>query len=166
MKYGVCLAVLGVVLFVGIWERGGPEEARPLTETEMRSLVGGHGGTSCDSCQNSVKRQDECAHFDTEDPCLADQCIENWVIENSCQVSAQSNCWAELDPDLDYLVQYLRSDSDCATDNPSKWEIWRVNYYGSTCKSRTYLTRCQKPSNTCNGTLIEYSSRSTAINCI
>jgi hypothetical protein len=88
------------------------------------------------------------------------------LIEDTCQPALQSNCWATIDFDLDCSIQYLRSDTNCTTDNPSSWEIWRIHYYDSTCKTRTFKVRCQKPTNNCSGTLISTSTRSPAIKCI
>lgn len=165
-RMAIAMILAGVCLFTHSGDGDNTRKTKELTESEMAVLYGGHGGAACDQCAEVSERMDECAHFTSTDPCKTNQCIENWLIEGSCQVSEQSNCWAEMDFSLDYLIQYLRADSNCSTNNPSNWDVWRINYYGSTCKSRTYLKRCQKPTNNCNGALVDTSTRANAINCI
>lgn len=154
------------VCFGWDWKEEDKLGCRTMTEAEMRETVGGHGGASCDSCQNSNERMDECAHFTSGDPCRTHQCIENWLVEDSCQLSEQSDCWSELDGSLNYMVQYLRTDTNCATENPSEWQVWRIHYYGPSCKTRTYNKRCQKGANSCGGNLLATSESKGAIRCI
>jgi hypothetical protein len=63
------------------------------------------------------------------------------------------------------MRQYLRVDSGCQTNNPTQWLTWVTHYYGLSCNAKIYQTRCNKPTNSCNGTLISSTSFGTAIQC-
>ncbi len=147
-------------------ESGEKRNTGLMTETAMRELIGGHGGAGCDECAHDHQTITECAHFTATDPCKSGQCIVTTLMEDSCNPSTQSDCWTELDPDLDYLRQELRIGSNCSSNNPSSWDVWKIHYYGSSCSTRNYMTRCEMTSGSCDGTLIETTLSANAINCI
>ena len=161
VRMALCVAVVLLVL-VQVWEKE-KNEAEFLTEAEMRVLVGGAAG--CDFCVAPNERLDECAHLDKFDPCQSVQCIENHLIEDTCNSSDVENCWAQLNPDLDYLIQYLRTDVNCTTNQPT-WQLWRIHYYDMDCEHRNFYKRCVKNNGYCTGTLVDTATRSNAIECI
>ena len=137
-----------------------------LSQSEMARIVGGHGGASCDSCTFDGLSGAECAHFSSSDACRGDQCIENVLTEDTCELYPVSNCWSQLNSQLNSCVQYLRVDTNCTTNNPYLWKLWRVHYYGSGCSKTNFYIRCEKPTNNCNGTLINDTEHGPGIECI
>ena len=140
---------------------------RMLSEDEMKSVRGGHGGTTCTACAGELVRMDECAHFSYDDPCLTNKCIQNYFVEDSCELSEQGACYAKLEADVPSWFQYLRwSNTSCQTNNPSTWQLFRRHYYGFSCNIRNYYLRCQTtPELGCYGGLISATTYYNAIQC-
>ena len=163
------LSLLIATALLAVFSRGTlpkqQEEYVRLDEERMLGLVGTSGG--CDNCHYDPRRQDECSHYDLDDDCKSDECIANYLMEDTCDVALQTSCTGTWDPGKIYLVQYVRQDTNCTTDNPDEWQTWVTHYYddNGSCGSVVMQTRCEKPSNNCNGTLIEFGFRTGAIDC-
>lgn len=132
-----------------------------LADDQMSHLV---GGDSCKGCRYDGRRLDECYHASLLDSCRTDTCIANYEIESTCDPGT-GTCTAFLVHDQPHRVQYRRVDSGCTTNQPTGWVVWFNHYYGSSCIKYTANTRCQKINGTCDGTLIDSSSKTPQIQC-
>ena len=155
------IALLVATIAFGVWRLPIPDTAyESLDVQDMQSLRGAENGT-CRSCGPDPRRLDECAHFNVADECRDDQCIANYLVEDTCVPAYEDqDCDCELNINVDWLIQYRRVNPGCSTINPDTWMLWIKHYYGdkAPCSERWIWVRCQKTLNTCNGTLIEFES--------
>jgi hypothetical protein len=150
-----------LVFSMPVGEGSGP--LRQLTEHELRTTCG--GTTTCDNCGSDYVRQDECYHAGHVDDCSSDACLSKILVEDTCKLSDVGSCYAATDQEAMWLIQDHRADTNCQTNNPNTWAIWSKHYYGTDCSTRVRLTRCSKPSNTCNGTLVSRDITTNGIEC-
>lgn len=141
----------------------GSRPIRGLTDTELKSLDG--KTTTCHECTVNPVRQDECYHAGQIDDCSSESCLNKYICDDTCRLSAVGSCYADVDEEATQLIQYHRIDNNCQTNNTDTWAILTKRYYGTSCNVRVHLTRCQKTCNSCNGTLISMTTVLNGIEC-
>lgn len=155
------IGLIAILVFLGV-----AGQANPATVLSIGDLVAIRGNTTtCDNCTYDDRRLDECYHESTIDDCSTDACIENLLVEDTCSLSEVGACGAETNVDLDESIRYHRSDSNCQTNNPLTWQIWTKHYYSEECLVKVFKSRCQKPTNNCNGTLVSITTIKNGIEC-
>ena len=132
-----------------------------LSDQAMMDLI---GGDSCKDCQYSGFRKDECFHRSYYDPCSTTECIANYIVEDTC-TPGTGTCDGVLNTYKVAWIQYRRLASGCSSNYPYDWITYAETYFGHGCTKRTYETRCTKPSNSCNGTLISSTTYTPGILC-
>ncbi|KPL07995.1 hypothetical protein AMJ85_09085 [candidate division BRC1 bacterium SM23_51] len=158
--------LVGTLAF-GMWLSSMPAVAHEDLDSRDMQLLRGSDSGGCKKCGYDGRRLDECAHFDVADDCRDDQCIANYLVEDTCEPAKDYECQTQLDPNKDAIIQYLRVDPGCSTYNPHIWMLWVKHYYGedAQCKERWFWVRCQKAAGSCDGTLIVMDSLGPAIEC-